>query len=77
MQWALSMKAAISKKAVNLIPNYLTKYLSASGNAVSDTSFIWDLVDNYGFQFGKKQDIEKIKSHVPASGLASFEAGLA
>ncbi len=77
MQWALSMKAAISKKAINLVPNYLTKYLSASGNAISDTSFIWDLVDNYGFQFGKKQDVERIRSHVPTAFVTSFEAGLA
>jgi hypothetical protein len=77
MQWALSMKASLPKKTVNLIPNYLTPYLSTSGNAVSDTSFIWDLVDNYGFQFGKKQDINKIRSHIPSDYIDSFELGLA
>lgn len=77
MQWALSMKAAISKKAVDLIPSYLTKHLSASGNAISDTSFIWDLVDNYGFKFGKKQDVDKIRSKVPSDYIDSFELGLA
>jgi hypothetical protein len=77
MQWALSMKATISKKALNLIPSYLTKHLSTSGNAISDTSFIWDLVDNYGFTFGKKQDVDKIRGHVPAAYLNSFELGLA
>jgi len=75
MQWALSMKANISTKATNM-PAFLTKYLSQNGKAISDTSFIWDLVDNYGFQFGKKQSIDKIRSHVPASYFASFEAGL-
>ncbi len=77
MQWALSMKASIKKKALDLIPAYLTPYLSKSGNAIADTSFIWDLVDNYGFQFGKKkQDLEKIRSCVPTSHLSFFEAGL-
>lgn len=77
MQWALSMRAAISKKALDLVPSYLTKYLSTSRNAITDTDFIWDLVDNYGFKLGKKQDVEKIRSHVPANCIASFEAGLA
>jgi hypothetical protein len=77
MQWAMSMKASISKKALNLVPSYLTKYLSSSGNAIADTAFVWDLVENYGFQFGKTQDIEKIRSHVPTSHMSFFEAGLA
>ena len=78
MQWALSMKASIKKKSIDLIPAYLTQYLSKSGNAIADTSFVWDLVDNYGFQFGKKkQDVDKIRSHVPSAYLMSFEAGLA
>jgi hypothetical protein len=77
MQWAMSMKASIYKKALNLVPSYLTKYLSSSGNAIADTVFVWDLVENYGFQFGKTQDIEKIRSHVPTSHMSFFEAGLA
>ena len=76
MQWALSMKASIKKAALELIPNYLTEYLGKAGNAITDTSFVWDLVDNYGFQFGKKQDIEKIKQTIPATYMISFEAGL-
>lgn len=77
MQWAMSMKASIKKKALDLVPAYLTSYLSKSGNAIADTPFIWDLVDNYGFQFGTKtQDIEKIRSCVPVEQLSFFEAGL-
>lgn len=77
MQWALSMKIALPKKVADLVPNYLTQHLSTSHTSISDTSFIWDLVDNYGFQFGKKQDIEKIREHVPTDFLSFFEAGLA
>ena len=77
MQWALSMKAPIKKKAIAQIPACLTKHLGKTGNAFTDTSFIWDLVDNYGFQFGTKtQDINKIRSHVPNSHISFFEAGL-
>lgn len=74
-QWSWSF--TISVKKPDLIPALLSDKLNPSGKAVSDTSFVWDLVDNYGFQFGKKQDVEKIRSHVPADCLASFEAGLA
>jgi hypothetical protein len=77
MQWALSMKASLPKKVEGKVPAFLTKYLSTSGNAVSDTSFIWDLVDNYGFKFGKKQDIENIRTHIPSTYLEFFETGLA
>ncbi len=76
MQWAMSMKASILKKAESAIPVYLTQYLSTSGKAITDTAFIWDLIDSYGFQFGKKQDIEKIRNCIPSKHLEFFEAGL-
>lgn len=74
-QWTWSF--GISLKKPELVPAFLQDKLNPAGKAITDTSFVWDLVDNYGFQFGKKQDIEKIRSHVPATYLASFEAGLA
>jgi hypothetical protein len=74
-QWSWSFTIALKKP--DLIPAFLAGKLNPSKKAVSDTSFVWDLVDNYGFQFGKTQDVDKIRSHVPASCLASFEAGLA
>lgn len=77
MQWALSMKASLVKKSSGPVPTYLVKYLNTSGNAISDTSFVWDLVENYGFKFGRNQDISSIRGHVPADCLTSFEAGFA
>lgn len=74
-QWSWSFTASIKKSDV--VPALISEKLNPSGNKVSDTSFVWDLVDNYGFQFGKKQNIDEIRSHVPAGCLASFEAGLA
>lgn len=74
-QWAMALSATLRKAGT--IPAPLEAYLNPTHKALTDTGFVWDLVDNYGFQFGKKQDIEKIRSHVPSDCLTSFEAGLA
>lgn len=74
MQWSWSFKATL-KKAKN-IPSILSSYLNSTGKSIANTAFIWDLVDDYGFQFGKKQDVEKIKNTVPAQYMSMFEAGL-
>ncbi len=74
MQWTFGFKATLRKP--ENIPAILSQYISSTGKAIANTSFIWDLIDNYGFQFGKKQDIEKIKQTIPAIHLISFEAGL-
>ena len=63
------------KKAEN-IPAILSTYLNPTGKAIASTAFVWDLVDDYGFQFGKKQDVEKIKQTVPAQYVSMFEAGM-
>ena len=77
-QWSWSFTISFKKpKQVGVIPALVASKLNPSGNKVSDTSFIWDLIDNYGFQFGKTQDIDQIRSHVPADKLSAFEAGLA
>lgn len=75
MQWTFGFVATL-KKPENM-PALLAEHLSSTGKHIADTSFIWSLVDNYGFQFGKTQDLDKIRSHVPSEYLASFEAGLA
>ena len=77
MQWALSMQASISKKVVNTIPAFLKQYLNPAQTALTNTSFIWDLVDNYGFQFGKTQDITEIKKSIPDNLIEYFEKGYA
>jgi hypothetical protein len=77
MQWAMSMKASIAKKAQETIPALFNDYLNPAHTTLTSTSFIWDLVDNYGFSFGKKQDVEKIKASIPTTYLSQFEAGYA
>lgn len=77
IQWALSMKASVPKKVVDNIPAFLKQYLNPTGNALTNTTFIWDIVENYGFQFGRKQDVEKIREAIPAHCLEQFEKGYA
>ena len=72
-QWHLSMEASLVK--ANNIPALLNEYLSQNGKKVSKTSFVWDLVDKYGFKFGKKQDQLEIMNHVPVNYLPMFHAG--
>ncbi len=74
-QWSWSF--TISLKKPELVPAFLSDKLNPAGKAVSKTSFIWDLVENYGFQFGKKQNIDKIRACVPSEHIDMFEAGLA
>ena len=77
MRWAISMTANIKKKSISSIPAFLQQYLNKTGTAVADTSFIWDLVSNYGFQFGKTQDIDQIRATVPTEYITYFETGYA
>jgi hypothetical protein len=73
MQWAISFTASLPKKAE--VPSMLTKYLNTSGTAIANTSFVWDLVDNYGFRFGKVQDTVEILRHVPIQYVYIFNEG--
>lgn len=77
MQWTISMTANIKKKSLDKIPAFLSQYLSKSGNAIANTSFIWDIVTNYGFKFGKTQDLDQIRGTIPTEYLTYFENGYA
>jgi hypothetical protein len=73
-QWRLSMEASLVK-AKN-VPAMLTQYLNPNGKKVSKTSFVWELVDDYGFKFGKKQDTLDIMRCVPIEYVPMFNEGL-
>ncbi len=73
-QWRLSMEASLIK--AKEIPATLAKYLNPAGKKLSKTSFIWKLVDDYGFKFGKKQDILDIMRCVPIEYVPMFNDGM-
>lgn len=77
MQWALSFTASLSNKDIEQLPANLNGYLSRTGKGLANTRFLWDLVENYGFCFGKKQNKAEILSHIPAQCIEVFEAGFA
>lgn len=72
-QWSWSFNLTLKKP--DEIPAAFTKYLNPSGKAITNTSFIWDLIDNYGFQFGKTQDVDKILAAIPAKYHYTFNLG--
>ena len=74
-QWGKSFTASLVK--VKTIPAYLEQYLNPKRTQVTNSEYIKDLVDNYGFQFGKAQNVEAIRKSVPAEYLPHFEAGFA
>lgn len=73
MQWAMGFQASLPKNAE--VPMNLTQYLSASGKFIANTPFLWDLVENYGFKFSKKQDILEIMRCVPIEFVPAFNDG--
>lgn len=77
MQWTFSMKVALPKKAQESVPAAFFNYLSSNKAALANTSFVWSLVANYGFQFGKTQDVDKIRESIPTEYLEYFERGYA
>lgn len=75
MQYSFSFHASL-KKVGETLPAYIAQ-LTENTKTISNVSFIWDLISNRGFNFGKTHDVEAIRSHVPAEYLFAFEEGFA
>jgi hypothetical protein len=75
MKYTLSMQLGIAKKSRDSIPAVLLDYINDTKTAITDTSFIWDLIETYGFQLGSVQDVDKIRTKIPNSLLDAFEKG--
>lgn len=72
MQWGLGLKITFDKE----VSGALTKRATSKNKKVIDNvAFIWDLVANYGFKFGKKQDANAILEEVPAEYIDDFKRG--
>ncbi len=75
-QWAFSLAAVIKENAKNSIPECLKEYTESSRNHnLNNTRFLFTLIQDYGFQIGKNQNIEEIKKHIPERYLKDFEEG--
>ncbi len=73
MKYTLSIDGCFNAE----VPSILRRFVPANKpKHISSVELFWTLVDKYGFQFGKKQDIDEIKKFVPADYLSDFERGL-
>lgn len=73
MKWNPSF--SISFKDTKDMPITLQQKCNGK-KSINDTAFVFDLVDNYGFKFGKEQNLDEIISSVPSDKIDSFRLGL-
>jgi hypothetical protein len=76
-QWSWEFVCSIKKAKDLEVPPIIRDTTSDITKGIHNTSFVWDLVANYGFQFGKTQDLEKIRESIPVHCLEYFEKGYA
>ena len=71
-QWGLGFRITFNE----VVPDVLASKASPTNKKVIDNvAFVWDLVDNYGFQFGKKQNIDEILKYLSGKALDDFKRG--
>lgn len=75
MKWNPSFSVSLKKlKETDCIPLILAE--KAMGKKkINDTEFVFDLIENYGFTFGKSQNLDSILSNIPADKLDKFNLG--
>jgi hypothetical protein len=73
-QWSLGINITFDSPVSGILEQRAT---SKNKKSINNVAFAWDLIENYGFVFGKKQDYEKIKSEIPTKYLEDFERGYA
>lgn len=72
MKWSISFKATFK----NEVPALIADKTGVSKKSIDSVAYIWDLIENHGFCFGTKQDVDHIRKFVPNSFLSEFETGL-
>lgn len=78
LQWSLALTLDVDN--ADDMPLFLTQYLSKSESKVgkkrlSNTEFIYRIAKDYGFKFGKVQDLDEIKKYIPDDKMYDFELG--
>ena len=74
MQWSLSCKISFDTEASGILAQKAT---SANKKAIDNVTFVWDLIENYGFTFSKDQNVDKILEEIPTQYLEDFRRGYA
>jgi len=73
-QWSLGFKMTFDEEVSGPL---VQKATSKNKKAIDSVAFIWDLIENHGFKFGKVQDLDKIIDEVPVECLNEFKRGYA
>jgi hypothetical protein len=74
-QWSWEFRCTIKGLDKTTVPANLLNVTSDFSKGIHNTSFLWDLVTNYGFKFGKVQDKVEIMRHVPIEYIPAFNEG--
>jgi hypothetical protein len=73
MKYTLSIEGCFDSE----VPSVLNRYAQKNNpKHINSIGFFWTLVTKYGFQFGRKQNVDEIRKLVPEVYLADFERGL-
>ena len=75
-QWSWEFKCTIKKLKDTVVPANIQTVTTDFSKGIHNTAFLWDLVANYGFKFGKKQDTLDIMRCVPIEYVPMFNEGL-
>lgn len=74
MKYTLSIDGCFDSEVPSILRDFIPEN---KPKHISSVGFFWALVDKYGFQFGKKQNVDEIRTFVPADHLPDFERGFA
>lgn len=72
-QWSYSFTAGL--RDADCAPALIQENMNPTSKHINNTSFLWELIDNVGFKFGKTQDVNEIRSHIPKDMIDHFELG--
>jgi hypothetical protein len=71
MKYSLSFRASFKTE----LPAQLQTLKGVDKRVINSVEYIWNLIETYGFKFGKTQDIELIRSKIPTEFITDFETG--
>jgi hypothetical protein len=73
-QWSLGINITFDAPVSGVLEQRAT---SKNKKSINNVAFAWDLIENYGFVFGKEQNLDKILEEIPTQYLEDFRRGYA